>query len=148
VKRKIVIHLFLSLAAWIVAAPMIVTVPLFAHHSTAQYVTGTYLTIKGTVTEWFWANPHCLLKLDVKTDSSEVVHWVAETGAPANMIDAGWRKNSLKPGDQVTVTLRPAKNGKPVGSAVRVEFADGKTLQVGGKEDIGNEFHLSGAPTK
>ena len=147
-KRKIVIHLFLSLAAWIVAAPMIVTVPLFAHHSKAQYVTGTYLTIKGTVTEWFWANPHCLLKLDVKTDSSEVVHWVAETGAPANMIDAGWRKNSLKPGDQVTVTLRPAKNGKPVGSAVRVEFADGKTLQVGGKEDIGNEFHLSGAPTK
>ena len=141
-KRKIVIHLSLCLGAWIVV------VPLFAHHSTGNYVTGTTVTIKGTVTEWFWANPHCLLKFDVKTDSSEVVHWVAETGAPANMIDAGWRKNSLKPGDQVTVTLRPAKNGKPVGSAVRVEFADGKTLQVGADEETGNEYHLSGAPTK
>jgi transcription termination factor Rho len=64
------------------------------------------------------------------------------------MIDAGWRKNSLKPGDEVTVTVRPAKSGKPVGAIVRVEFADGKTLVVGGTEAVGNEFHLSGAPTK
>ncbi|MGH9784059.1 MAG: DUF6152 family protein [Terriglobia bacterium] len=141
-KRKIVIHLSLSLGALIVAVPM------FAHHSTGNYVTGTTVTIQGTVTEWSWINPHCLLKLDVKTASGEVVHWVTETGAPANMVDGGWRKNSLKPGDQVTVTLRPAKNGKPLGSAVRVEFADGKTLQVGAKEEIGNEYHLSGAPAK
>ena len=147
-KRKIAIYLSLSLGAWIVAAPMFVVVPLFAHHSTGNYVTGTTVTIKGTVTEWFWANPHCLLKFDVKADSGEVVHWVTETGAPANMVDAGWRKNSLKPGDQVTVTLRPAKNGKPLGSAVRVQFADGKTLQVGADEETGNEYHLSGAPTK
>ena len=141
-KRKIAIYLSLSLGAWILA------VPLFVHHSTGNYVTGTTVTIKGTVTEWFWANPHCLLKLDVKVTSGEVVHWVAETGAPANMVDAGWRKNSLKPGDQVTVTLRPAKNGKPLGSAARVEFADGRTLQVGGTEDVGNEYHLSGAPNR
>jgi len=77
-----------------------------------------------------------------------VVHWVAESGAPANMIDAGWRKNSIKPGDQVTVTVLPAKNGNPVGRIVRVEFADGKTLEVGAKEDIADEFHLSGAPAR
>ena len=141
-KRKIVIHLSLSLGALIVAVPM------FAHHSGAAFEIGKNLTIKGTVTEWFWANPHCLLKFDVKTDSSEVVQWVAETGAPANMIDAGWRKNSLKPGDQVTVTVRPAKSGKLVGRIVRVEFADGKTLEVGQTEELGNEYHLSGAPTK
>ena len=146
-KRKIGILLSLTLGACI-AALMFVAVPLFAHHSTGNYVSGTTVTIKGTVTEWFWANPHCLLKFDLKTDSGEVVHWIAETGAPANMVDAGWRKNSLKPGDQVTVTLRPAKNGKPVGSAVRVEFADGKTLQVGGDEETGNEYHLSGAPKR
>ena len=136
------IPLFLSLAAWVVAVPM------FAHHSEAVFSTGKDLTIKGTVTEWFWANPHCLLKLDVKSDSSGVVHWVVETQPPASMLDAGWRKNSLKPGDQVTVTLRPAKNGKPVGAVVRVEFADGKTLETGRSEDIANEYHLSGAPTK
>jgi hypothetical protein len=120
---------------------------MFAHHSTANYVTGSNLTIRGTVKEWFWANPHCLLKLDVRTDNNEVVGWVVEAGAPANMVDAGWRKNSLKPGDQVTVILRPAKNGKPLGSIVRVEFADGKTLVVGADEATGNEYHLSGAPT-
>ena len=141
-KTKIVIRLSLSLGALIVAVPM------FAHHSTAAFETERNLTIKGTVTEWFWANPHCLLKLDVKTGGSEVVHWVAESGAPANMIDAGWRKNSIKPGDQVTVTVLPAKNGNPVGRIVRVEFADGRTLRVGAEEDTANEFHLSGAPTK
>jgi hypothetical protein len=105
------------------------------------------LTIKGRVTEWYWANPHCLLKLDVMTDSGEVVHWVTETQAPANMIDAGWRKNDLKPGDEVTVSVRAAINGNPVGAIVRVEFADGRTLHVGGSETVGNEYHLSGAPT-
>ena len=141
-KNQIIILLSLSLGASIVA------VPLFAHHGAAAYETGKNITIKGTVTEWFWANPHCLLKLDVKTDSGEVVRWVTETQAPANMIDAGWRKNSFKSGDEVTVTVRPAKSGNPVGAIVRVEFADGKTLEVGGSEAVGNEFHLSGAPTK
>ena len=152
-KRKLRTLLPLSLGAWIAAFSMAVAVPLsavsmFAHHSTAAFETEKHLTVKGTVTEWFWANPHCLLKLDVKTGGSEVVHWVAESGAPANMIDAGWRKNSIKPGDQVTVTVLPAKNGNPVGRIVRVEFADGKTLRVGAEEDTANEFHLSGAPTK
>jgi hypothetical protein len=140
VKRKIVIVVSLCLGALIVA------IPAFAHHGFAAFGMQT-LTIKGRVTEWYWANPHCLLKLDVMTDSGEIVHWVTETQAPANMIDAGWRKNDLKPGDEVTVTVRAAKNGNPVGAVVRVEFADGKTLQVGGSEAIGNEYHLSGAPT-
>jgi hypothetical protein len=142
VKSRIVVLLFLSLGASIVAVPM------FAHHSSAAFETGKNLSLKGTVTEWFWANPHCLLKFDVKTDAGEMVHWVAETQAPANMIDAGWRKNSFKAGEEVTVVVRPAKSGKPVGSIVRVEFADGKTLEIGGTEAVGNEFHLSGAPTK
>jgi hypothetical protein len=147
-KRKSAIGLSLTFSAWIIAVSMFVAASLFAHHSTANYVTGGNVTIRGTVTQWLWVNPHCLLKLDVKTESGEVVHWVLETGAPANMVDAGWRKNSLKPGDQVTVTLRPAKNGKPLGSAVRVEFPDGTKLEVGADEETGNEYHLSGAPTK
>ncbi len=141
-KRKTVIQLLLSLGVWAVAFPM------FAHHSTAAFDTSKTLTIEGTVTQWFWANPHCLLKLDVRTGNSEVVHWVGETGAPANMVDAGWRKNSLNSGDQVTVTVRPAKNGNPVGRIVRVEFADGRTLEVGANEDLANEYHLSGAPAQ
>ncbi len=139
-KSKIVTPVSLCLGALIVA------VPAFAHHGFAAFGMNT-LTIKGRVTEWYWANPHCLLKLDVMSDSGDVVHWVTETQAPANMIDAGWRKNDLKPGDEVTVTVRSARNGNPVGAIVRVEFADGRTLQVGGSEAVGNEYHLSGAPT-
>ena len=84
--------------------------------------------MKGTVAEWFWANPHCLLKYDVKDDNGQVVRWVAETQAPINMIGAGWRKDSFKPGDSVTVTVRPVKSGQPVGAIVGVILPNGKTL--------------------
>jgi len=141
-KRNTVIGLLLPLGVWAVASPV------FAHHSTAAFDITRTATIEGTVTRWFWANPHCLLRLDVRTGNGEVVHWVGETGAPANMVDAGWRKNSLSPGDQVTVTLLPARNGNPVGRIRRVEFADGRTLEVGADEELANEYHLSGAPTR
>ena len=127
---------------------LILSGPIRAHHANAIFDVGKKLTLTGTVTEWFWANPHCLLKLDVKGNGGEVIRWVAESGAPANMVDAGWRKNSLKPGDQVTVTVLPAKNGNPVGRILRVEFADGRTLVVGAKEDVADEYHLSGAPNQ
>ena len=142
-RSKIIILVSLSLGALIVA------VPAFAHHSAAAFAHGKSLTINGRVTEWFWANPHCLLKLDEMTDSGEVVQWVTETQAPANMIDAGWRKNDLKPGDEVTVTVRQANNGNPVGRIMRVELADGRTLDATQDRTgaTGNEYHLSGAPT-
>ncbi len=94
-KSKILIPVSLCLGA------LVVSVPVFAHHSSFAFDNESTLIIKGRVTEWFWANPHCLLKLDVTTDSGEVVRWVTETQAPANMIDAGWRKSDLKPGDEV-----------------------------------------------
>ncbi len=120
-----------------------------AHHSAFAFDTERTLIVSGTVTEWFWANPHCLLKFDVTTDSGEIVQWVTETQAPANMIDAGWRKNDLRPGDEVTVTVQPARNGNPVGRIVRVEFADGRILDADQDRSgaTGNEYHLSGAPT-
>ena len=139
-KSNIVISMSLCLPALIVA------LPTFAHHSSFAFDTENPLIIKGRVTEWFWANPHCLLKLDVMADSGEVVHWVAETQAPANMIDAGWRKNDLKPGDEVTLTLLQANNGNLVGRIMRIELADGRTLQIGPNESTGNDYHLSGAP--
>ncbi len=140
-KSKIIILVSLSISA------LIVVVPAFAHHSGAAFANGETLTITGRVTEWFWANPHCLLKLDVTTGGGDVVQWVTETQAPANMVDAGWRKNDLKPGDEVTLTVRQANNGNPVGRIIRVELADGRTLQIGPSETAGNEYHLSGAPT-
>ena len=102
-----------------------------AHHATAVFDLGKRLTLTGTVTEWFWANPHCLLRFDVKDESGKVVHWVAETQAPPNMIPFGWAKQSFASGDQVTVTLEPVKNAQPLGRILQVLLPDGKTLVAG-----------------
>lgn len=109
----------------------IVSVPLFAHHANAVFDIGKRVTLKGTVTEWFWANPHCLLRVDVKDDRGNVVHWIGETQAPPNMIPFGWSRSSFKAGDEVTLTLEPVKNGQPLGRLLQAVFADGKTLIAG-----------------
>lgn len=105
--------------------------PLLAHHATAVFDLGKKLALTGTVTEWFWANPHCLLRFDVKDESGKVVHWVAETQAPPNMIPFGWAKQSFAVGDQITVTLEPVRNGQPLGRILQVLLPDGKTLVAG-----------------
>ena len=116
----------------ILAAGLVVTAaPLFAHHANAVFDTTKTVTVKGTVTDWFWANPHCLLRFDVTDETGQVAHWVAETQAPINMIGKGWRRDSFKPGDELTVSLRPLKNGKPGGSVLNVVLADGKVLETG-----------------
>lgn len=107
------------------------SVPMFAHHQGAEFDTTKQVTIKGTVTEWFWANPHCFLRLDVKDDNGEIVHWAVETQAPPNIVPSGWTKESFKPGDEVSVTLAPARNGKPLGSMRRAVLANGKVLGFG-----------------
>jgi hypothetical protein len=109
-----------------------VSVPLFAHHSSAVFDPRKRVTVTGIVTEWFWANPHCLLSLDVKDANGQIVHWVAETQAPPNMIPFGWSRQSFKPGEQVTILVEQARSGQPVGRLLRVMFADGRTLSPGG----------------
>lgn len=106
---------------------------LSAHHGTTSFDTSKKLTMAGTVTEWFWANPHCFLKFDVKGDNGEVVHWIAETSNPADMTNVGWSKQILKPGDEVMVTIEPVKNGRPAGRVLEVMLPNGKTLYATGK---------------
>jgi len=108
-----------------------VSMLLFAHHGSAVFDTSKTLTMKGSVTEWDWSNPHCLLQFDVKNNEvGQVVHWIAETQNPGNMVYAGWAKASFKPGDEVTVTLLPAKNGRPFGRINQVVLPNGKTLDA------------------
>ena len=106
----------------------ILSLPMLAHHGNAAYDTGKSITLKGTVTQWFWANPHCVLQLDVTDDHGQVVPWTAETENPSSMIHYGWTKQSLKPGDQITVTVLPVKNGKPIGRIVEVVLSNGQKL--------------------
>jgi hypothetical protein len=106
----------------------ILSLPLFAHHGNAAYDTEKKITLKGTVTQWFWANPHCVLELDVKDDNGQVVHWGAETENPTTMSHQGWTKASFKPGDEVAVTMITVKNGKPIGRITEVVLPNGQKL--------------------
>ena len=123
---------FIALA--LAASGLIVSVPLSAHHGDAVYdTTAKKITMKGTVTEWVWANPHCVLQFDV-IDNGQVAHWVAETTAPPSLINRGWTKQSLKPGDQITITVLPVKNGRTVGRLLEVVLPDGQKLPRGNGE--------------
>jgi len=115
---------FLAAAAGV----LIPFVPLSAHHGSAAFESGTSIGMKGTVTRWFWANPHCFLSYDVKDESGDITHWVAETSNPPDMINRGWSKGTFKPGDEVTVTVEPVKNGRPAGRLLQVVLPNGKTL--------------------
>jgi len=104
------------------------SLPLLAHHGNAAYDTGKNITIKGTVTQWIWANPHIILQLDATDDRGQVVQWTAETENPSSMVHYGYTKQSMKPGDQITVTAIPSKNGKPFGRIVEVVLPNGQKL--------------------
>jgi hypothetical protein len=72
---------------------------------------------------------------DVKDDKGKVVHWATETVSPGLLARAGWNKDVLKAGDEITITLGPAKNGAPIGYALKIVLANGKVLQLGQGRD-------------
>ena len=121
-KNRLIAVLFTAAGVLVAAAP------LFAHHGAASFDTSKQLTMKVTVTEWYWANPHCFLKFDAQDEKGNLVHWVAETSNPSDMSNLGWSIRSFKPGDKVTVTVTPVKNGRPVGRVLQVVLANGRTL--------------------
>lgn len=120
-----------SFAAVILACLSVGTA--LAHHGTSNYAQTTEtVTLAGTVTEFVWSNPHVYVLFDVKDDKGGVVHWAGEMNSPGVLKSAGWTKNTLKAGDEIKVTLRPAKSGAPVGLVSRANLlVNGKPLQVG-----------------
>lgn len=92
-----------------------VSVPLFAHHGNAAF-DSKLTTVTGTVTEFFWANPHVLVKLDAKDATGKTVHWTVEAQNTVSMRAIGWRPDTFKPGDVVSIDVNQAKNGTPIGS--------------------------------
>src|SRR6202790_1930486 len=105
----------LRTSSFAVISLLILSVPLFANHGNASYYTTKSVTVKGTVTEYIWANPHVFVKLDGKDDSGNDVHWIVEGQNPVSMMAIGWTKNTFKPGDEVEIDAMQAKNGNPVG---------------------------------
>jgi hypothetical protein len=131
------------LFAAVMAGCLMLAAPAFAHHGApALYDVAHPITIKGTVTEFVWANPHCQIYMDVKNEKGEVVHWSIESNAPGQMTRAGWTRRTLKPGDEIAVTLIPAKSGEPVGfsgyalGGGKIVLANGQTLTTQEKAEF------------
>ena len=112
----------------IAAGVLLLSVPLIAHHGAAALDTGKQVTVKGTVTEWIWSNPHCFLQFDAKDDAGTVRNWAVETQNPTAMTQRGWSRTSFKAGDAVTVTLEPVRNGQPIGRLLTVVLPNGEKL--------------------
>lgn len=110
------------------AAILLAVLPVWAHHGNAAYDDKNPITIKGTVTEFEWTNPHAQIYLDVKDAKGNVVRWSVETYSPGKLVRAGWSKDIVKAGDQVSINLIPAKNGAPVGFLHKLVLPSGKEL--------------------
>jgi Family of unknown function (DUF6152) len=99
-----------------------------AHHSVAGYDNKKEVVLKGTVVQFIWRNPHVLLLWDVKDESGKVTQWSGEMNSPTSMIQVGMNRESLKPGDEVVVTINPSKTNNPLAVIRKVTMADGKLV--------------------
>lgn len=112
-----------------------------AHHGSAEYKTDKPVVLRqAVVTRFLWANPHAMVLFDVRDGTGAVSHWAGEMGSPASVRELGWTRNSLRPGDVVTVELYPSKFEGTVGRIEEIILADGTSLKNAPRTDRGDIF--------
>jgi hypothetical protein len=125
---------FILSVAMLAGTLLLLNAPLSAHHGTGvSYDASKPTTLKGTVTEFRYANPHPQLFFDVKDDKGNVVHWSGEFYPnPSQLVQLGWgRKRSdaaLAPGTAITVVVAPARAGGPVGAIIKLMNDKGEPI--------------------
>ena len=108
-----------------------------AHHSTAGYDKAKTVALKGTVAEWIWRNPHCIMVWDVKDADGKVVRWYGEMQSPISNTGFGLTRNTFKPGDEITVTVNPGANAQAL--VLTIKDAQGKMVLDRYTEDGGRK---------
>jgi hypothetical protein len=123
------------------AAVCVVLVPsgVSAHHGANLYDMTKTTMLKGTISKFYWGNPHNEVTVDVKDEKGNVSQWVAYTEPPLVMLERGWTRKSLNFGDEVTMYIFAAKNGSTVGTLNRIVLKDGKELTA---------YPMPGAPAR
>ena len=120
-------NLLVSLS--IIFAVLLVSGPLLAHHGEANYDTTKIVSVKGTVTEFKFVNPHVEVSLDVKSSTGEIEKWVGEARSPAMLARyGGWDKNTIKTGDVITASGHRTKNGTNFLRLTTIVLADGQEM--------------------
>ena len=119
----------LGLCFTILFAALFVSSPIFAHHGETNYDTDKLVSVKATVTDFEFINPHVQIYLEAKSDKGEMEKWTCEARSPAMLVrNGGWDKNTLKAGDMITATGFRAKNGANILRLKEIVLADGTKL--------------------
>jgi Family of unknown function (DUF6152) len=119
----------IKLSAFLALALLGISVPLLAHHGAAMYDMEREITVRGTVTDFEWSNPHVLIYADVRDSKGNAKRWIIETrGGPNVLARAGWNKDTLKPGDQVTLIGHPARDGSNNMRLAKIVLPNGQEL--------------------
>ena len=101
--------------------------PVLAHHSTVNFDREKQITLQGTVTDFKLLNPHPAVYFQVKDEAGNVVEWIAGSASPpARWYNSGWRANALKPGDAITITGNPSKDGQKVLRILKIVKSSGQ----------------------
>jgi hypothetical protein len=119
---------FKALSVGVVAASAL-SLPAWAHHSFSMFDADNPVTKTGTVKQFEWSNPHSWLQVMVEDKATgKPVEWTLELGSPVQQERIGWVRDSLKPGDKVTVTLMPMKDGSRAGRLLTATLPNGRTI--------------------
>jgi len=110
------------------ALALCIAVSAYAHHSAAGIDQTKTVTQEGIVKTFKWANPHSWLEIEVMNSKGATEIWNLEMNPPSFLVRAGWKSNTVKPGDKIKFSARPFKNGDPGGLFVNVTLSDGKVL--------------------